>query len=122
MAFRGTKSFTNFLTDARFIRKRIDNDGQSFAHKGFVTALEAVYGSIENKIKPDIGKKEFYITGHSLGGALATLIRYRISRNYDNAQPIQYVYGCPPVGDINLANYFRGIDSNMITIPSRPVS
>ena len=122
VAFRGTKSFTNFLTDAKFIRKRIDSDGQSFAHRGFVTALEAVYASIENKIKPDIGEKELYITGHSLGGALATLTTYRISRKYDIAQPIQYVYGCPPVGDINLANYFRGMDSNTITIQNDPIS
>ena len=122
VAFRGTKSFANFLTDARFIRKRIDSNGHLFAHKGFVTALEAVYASIEDKIRPYIGKKAFYITGHSLGGALATLTTYRISHKFSNALPIQYVYGCPPVGDINLANYFEGMDSNTITIQNDPVS
>lgn len=122
VAFRGTKSFTNMLTDMKFVRKRIDSDGQSFAHGGFVTALNAVYSAIENKILGDIGKKMLFITGHSLGGALATLTTYRISRKYDTAQPIQFIYGCPPVGDINLANYFKGMDSNTITIQNDPVS
>lgn len=122
VAFRGTKSFTNKLTDAKFLRKRIVPDGQSFAHRGFVTALNAVYPSIKDKLQPYIGKKELYITGHSLGGALATLMTYLISRNFSNSQPKQYVYGCPPVGDINLANYFKGMDSNTITIQNDPIS
>ena len=124
VAFRGTvvSSWRNLLTDAWFVRERIDQDGQPLVHKGFLTALNAVYTSIEDNLKPSLGKKRLFITGHSLGGALATLLGYRISRAYNESQPIQYVYGCPPVGDINLAIYFKGMDSNTITIQNDPIS
>ena len=124
VAFCGTniKSLSNILTDLRFTRKHVDSDGASLAHGGFVDALNTVYASIENALQPYIGKKKLYITGHSLGGALATLASYRISLHYDRAQPIQYVYGCPPVGDNNLAKYFMGMDTNTITIQNDPVS
>lgn len=122
VAMRGTKSITNLITDIKFVRKRIDSNGQAFASRGFVNALETVYDAIKSKLEPDIGKKEIFVTGHSLGGALATLISYRISRQRDDAQPVQYVYGCPPTGDITLSTYFKGMDSNTITIQNDPIS
>lgn len=122
VAFRGTNSWTNFLTDTWFVRMPIVPGSETFAHKGFLTAFNAVYGSIEAKLKPCLGKKKLFVTGHSLGGALATLLTYRISLAHGNSQPIQYVYGCPPVGDIDLATYFRGMESNTITIQNDPFS
>ncbi len=110
------------LTDLDFDPKRIDSDEECSAHDGFLTSLNAVYDSIESHIKPYIGKKMLFIIGHSLGGALATLTTYRISRRYDIAKPIQFVYGCPPVGDIHMANYFEKLDCNTITIQNDPVS
>ncbi len=122
VVFRGTNSFRNFIVDTVFMLKPVDKDKEYYAHYGFVTALEEVFGGIEKEIQPYIGKKKLFITGHSLGGALATLTTYRISSMYKNALPVQYVYGCPPVGDFKLANYFSVINSNTITIQNDPIS
>lgn len=122
VAFRGTYSFTDFVTDSMFFLKPIEKDGKIRAHTGFVNALDAVYAEVEKKLQGFIGKKDLYFTGHSLGGALATLASYRISQKFHSADPKQYVFGCPPVGDVNLANYFEKMDSNTITIVNDPVS
>ena len=122
VVFRGTASWKNILTDLWFVKSRIDPDDKVCAHKGFVTAMNTVYKSIEAKLMPYLGKKKLFVTGHSLGGALATLLTYRISRAYNSSKPIQYVYGCPPVGDIALDTYFNGMDSNTITIQNDPIS
>ena len=122
VAFRGTASWKDILTDLWFVKARINPDEKVYGHKGFITAMNTVYKSIEAKLMPHLGKKKLFITGHSLGGALATLLTYRISRAHDISQPIQYVYGCPPVGDMALATYFTGMDSNTLTIQNDPVS
>ena len=122
VAFRGTASWKNYLTDAWFSSTQIDENGPERAHKGFVNALNSVYSSIEYKLEPFFGNKKLFITGHSLGGALATLLGYRLRLAHRNCQSIQYVYGCPPVGDIGLADFFRGVNSSTITIEGDPIS
>ena len=124
VAFRGTvpTSPKNILTDLWFFKSQIVSGEPELGHKGFVDALNKVYFSIEATLRPFAGKKKLVITGHSLGGALATLLGYRIALDHPDFQPTQYVYGCPPVGDKSLANFFRGKDSNTITIQNDLVS
>lgn len=124
VVFRGTdiKSWKNIFTDLWFLRKRVVSQRPTYAHGGFVTAFNNVYTSIKNKLEPSLGGKKLFVAGHSLGGALASLLTYRISLDYSEAQPAMYVYGCPPVGDYNFARYFYGMDSNTITIQNDPVS
>uniref|UniRef100_A0A1X7TD99 Fungal lipase-type domain-containing protein n=1 Tax=Amphimedon queenslandica TaxID=400682 RepID=A0A1X7TD99_AMPQE len=122
VAFRGTKSFTNAVTDLSFIQKKIISTSREYAHGGFVNALNSVYQSIETSIARDLGNKRLVITGHSLGGALASLLTFRLSVKYRNSQPVLYVYGCPPVGDENFSAFFEGKPSYVITIQGDPVS
>jgi len=42
---------------------------------------------------------QFYISGHSLGGAIATLAAYEISRLYPDHAVIIYTFGSPRVGN-----------------------
>ena len=124
VAFRGTniKSWKNIFTDAWFFRERIIPGRNTLAHNGFITAFNSVYESIANELQPNLGKKKLFITGHSLGGALASLLMYRLTLEHSEAQPTMYVYGCPPVGDISLSTYFKERPSNTITIQNDPVS
>ena len=124
VAFRGTdiKSWKNIFTDAWFFRERIIPGRNTLAHNGFITAFNSVYESIANELQPNLGKKKLFITGHSLGGALASLLMYRLTMEHSEAQPTMYVYGCPPVGDISFSTYFEGRPSNTITIQNDPVS
>ena len=121
VAFRGTKSFEDIITDLEFKPVPI-GPGLPLAHDGFVKSITAVYTSIETTLKPHLGQKQLFITGHSLGAALASLLAYRLSLDYPTCQPIIYVFGCPPVGDEKFCKSFQESRSNIITIDGDPIS
>ena len=126
VVFRGTeiKSWKNIFTNLWFWRDKIisEETPPCHVHGGFLAAFNSVYSDIVNKLRPSLGTKELYVAGHSLGGALASILAYRISVEHPVARPVLYVYGCPPVGDTNFATYFKTIDCNTITITGDPVS
>lgn len=70
-------------------------------HAGFHNALEDVWsqltGFINNKATQNI-----WLTGHSLGGALATITAMRLHTRVKGL----YTYGCPCVGGDTLCNFF----------------
>jgi hypothetical protein len=95
LVYRGSLSAYDWYNDLLFLQKQSKNSPDEQAHTGF---LELHY-EIENQLRkfdfvPDI------ITGHSLGGALATLSL----RFYDNSDIQLYTFGSPRVGDKKFAN------------------
>jgi triacylglycerol lipase len=72
-------------------------------HSGFKAALEEIWG----ELRPEIGKLQtqglkIWLTGHSLGAALATLAA-------DRLQDVQglYTFGSPRVGDKGFQAHFQ---------------
>lgn len=66
----------------------------------------------KTKLNPDLnGKIPLYVTGHSLGGALASLFfcRLRKGRDLDDVCELRdtYTFGCPAVGDTDFATGFE---------------
>ena len=126
VVFRGTVlySFKNIGSDIRFVRTRVVPNRSELCHSGFVNALNSVYESINIALQPFIKKKKnIFITGHSLGAALASLLTFRLSLSLKTKNfPEMFVFGCPPVGDPTFANYFDRMDSFVITIEGDPVS
>jgi len=86
LAYRGTESITDFLTDIKYVKT---DWHYGRVHKGFAEAFRPTHEAIQAAL---VGKA-YYVTGHSLGGALATL-----EASYGNAMAC-YVYGCPRVGN-----------------------
>ena len=80
-------------------------------HKGFADALEEVWGPREEDGGLEAyldglcgeGHRSVWFTGHSLGGALATLAAGRYER-----APEVYTFGSPRVGD---EEYVKGLDT-----------
>jgi len=110
LAFRGTepKEIADWLTDSKFAPKPWD-PGFGNVHEGFAGALETVFPAIRRDLESLRGSgRSLYVTGHSLGAALATLLAARLAAQ--QTYPVQgvYTYGSPRVGDIAFeGNYTR---------------
>jgi len=100
LAFRGTGSAVDWATD--FIARQtpfdlVRNGGQT--HQGFTDIYLSARGQIVELLDRLPEGKPLFITGHSLGGALAALAALDIAANRKNARPLVYTYGAPRVGD-----------------------
>lgn len=80
IAIRGTANRTNLLEDAE-MRVREDLNLDIPVHAGFDDTARALYADMKPYLKPNY---KTYITGHSLGGAIAALIAiYLTEDKYD---------------------------------------
>lgn len=108
VAFRGTSSTTDWMSNVMASQERfkyIKED--TLTHRGFTniyaSARDGIISTLD-KLSPD---KTLYITGHSLGGALATLCAIDIAANTSHISPNLFTYGSPRVGDPNFVNVFK---------------
>lgn len=103
LAFRGTENLRDWMTDMNI--KLIDELGGK-VHKGFLYGLEDVWGDIWKIIRTQRKQRPLWITGHSLGAALATLA---VARLREKGEPVSglYTFGSPRVGDHKFAKKFN---------------
>jgi hypothetical protein len=98
LAFRGTDPVTlpNWVTDTvvRLVR-RVEYEGR--VHSGFSSVLHRTWNKVE-AILEEVGDKPLFLTGHSMGGALAVLTACRLTKM--GRPPIAvYTFGSPRIGD-----------------------
>ncbi|NJN04784.1 MAG: lipase family protein [Leptolyngbyaceae cyanobacterium SL_1_1] len=111
LVFRGSQQLrdwqTNFSTSLRrYVLKTLMDEGEpefcGHVHNGFELAWESVEMAIIRQIQrwqKENGKTlPIYVTGHSLGGALATLAAAALLNYGFNVQGL-YTFGQPRVGD-----------------------
>jgi triacylglycerol lipase len=116
LAFRGTESPTSidglkdwFLADAMNLlilpEGRLGTDLAAAGvdarfHKGFVDALGSIWDPIVEAVESETKKKErpLWVTGHSLGGAMALLAAWLFKRKFVNVHQV-YTYGAPMIGN-----------------------
>jgi hypothetical protein len=123
IAFRGSQSPTSLdgvkdwlLTNARnFLVIPEGRIGTDFAaagvgarfHRGFLEALEEIWASLYDRVDEAFSRKErpVWVTGHSLGGALALLCAWRMHQQFI---PIHQVctFGAPMIGNQAAADAF----------------
>ncbi|BBI32279.1 lipase family protein [Cohnella abietis] len=109
VAFRGTSSTTDWIANAIASQSKykcVKGAGQT--HRG----MSSIYYSARNQILGVLNKldssKALFITGHSLGGALATLCGLDVAVNSPFRNPVVYTFGSPRVGDPTFAKAFSG--------------
>lgn len=148
LSFRGTEQvkFKDILTDINLIQVPFDDSNPTLKdiklHSGFLKAYQSVQPALLQilqallKYKTDAENNgtpwNIYITGHSLGGALATITAFDIGRinsrlfgtndavlrYYDDkeflstlaeAKITMYTFGAPRVGDKNFRDLFNSL-------------
>jgi triacylglycerol lipase len=106
LAFRGTVTIQDWLTDARI---KLIPSTAGRVHLGFSRALDHVWDDLLDTVLAwKSNDQTLWITGHSLGGALATLAANRLSST-DAGVPVAglYTFGQPRVGDKAFAENFN---------------
>lgn len=95
LAFRGTQpSIQDVLSDIK--ADLVPAPGAGRAHRGFLEAYDNVKVQIKGALEKHRGEVPLYITGHSLGGALAMVATRYLGNDSTGAT---YTFGCPRVAD-----------------------
>ena len=106
--FRGSESMRDWYYDLSILKTKLHDN--VYVHSGFYKQLynENMYENLKNDIN-DLIKEytdyEIYITGHSLGAALATLFGYELARSIPNKVNI-ISFASPRVGNIEFKKAF----------------
>lgn len=104
LAFRGTESLRDWMTDADI--DLVGGPGGR-VHEGFSVALNYVWRDIWKYLRECRKGRALWITGHSLGAALATLATARLRLEKDEPVNGLYTFGSPRVGDREFARNFN---------------
>lgn len=108
--FRGTESLKDVLADIHFTRDylKLNKYKKVLVHKGFLNYFNSILDELETVIFNNL--EEVYniiFTGHSLGGALATLASCYFSFNYKQFCISCVTFGSPRVGSRSFVNCFN---------------
>ena len=123
VAFRGTESPTSFeglkdwlLSDAvNLLILPTGRLGTDFAaagvgarfHQGFIDALGSIWEPLSSAVEKELKRADrpLWITGHSLGGALAVLSAWLFQRKFVNVHQV-YTFGGPMIGNAEASKAF----------------
>jgi hypothetical protein len=104
LAFCGTVkgNLQNLLTNFDALPVNPNDPGNTIVHKGFSDALDIVWTDAKQLLdgyRQEHPASQIYFTGHSLGGALATLAIWRFQKDQTDRNVSLYTIGCPRVGN-----------------------
>ena len=112
VAFRGTSSRAQLMTDmqARLNVARVAVDGRCVrVHAGFYAAFRKIEAKLREVLTAQDEAKAVYLTGHSLGGALALVAAAAFGGNDKLGDRIAavYTFGAPRVGGADFPNLVK---------------
>ncbi len=104
IVFRGTDKSIDWMNNVQF-RQQVypygDGNSEVKFHQGFMTAYFAVRARLMEALSSFTGQ-QVIITGHSLGGALATIAALDIQYHFGQANGLNFIvntFGAPRVGN-----------------------
>ena len=118
IACRGTEAneWNDIQADANALTALAETVGK--VHRGFKREVDDLWPYLEDALTNN--KKTLWFTGHSLGGAMATISAGRCLLSHIRSEPAGlYTYGSPRVGDKQYVNYtniphYRWVNNNDI--------
>ena len=108
VAFRGTEEAIDVITDLDWFQipyPFVENSG--WTDCGFTKDYQSIRNDVIQALKKLSTNKRLFITGHSLGAAIATLAALDIATNTAFTQPHVYTYASPRVGNFDFANMYN---------------
>ncbi|MBT8137777.1 MAG: lipase family protein [Gammaproteobacteria bacterium] len=112
LSFRGTEPthLVDVLTDALVEKHIWDNDDEEWVHRGFFLSMDVLWPELCDRLATLEG--DLYVTGHSLGGAIAVLAGRRIVDSELVSPALQgiYTFGQPMVGNSRFARQSEGLN------------
>lgn len=103
IAFRGTKEPADWLTDVKIAGRRIANGTM---HRGFHDAVDVIFNDVyAEAIRQGAKEKAVWVTGHSLGGAMAVVFSYRAVNDKELAPAGVVTFGQPLALSTTLAQF-----------------
>lgn len=120
IALRGTQTNNEWINNAssRQVNFRTREPQYGRVHRGFQTAYEKVITQIRRAVQQLNPALPLYVTGHSLGGAVAIMTAANLT--FDNSVPRGrthvYTYGSPRVGDPTFARFYNGLLPNTFRV------
>lgn len=117
IAFRGTRSNPDWIADAAIIQTYFPYTRIKLGiHSGFAAIYKACRQQIIDRLNTLDSSKELFITGHSLGGALAVLCALDTAVNTAFNNPVMYNFGSPRVGNPTFVQAYNDIINNSVRI------
>ena len=117
VSFRGTESIQDWITDAMVLQvpmdlHHVEETKRPLVHHGFLTQFRSIEQDITRIIHDYVVKTEMpriIFTGHSLGGALATLATVEYGLKYSHIPISCVTFGSPRVGNTEFVSYFNHV-------------
>lgn len=114
VGFRGTDEISDWVSaipGGNFSSQMITtppNWGSVKVHANYYQTLNLVYGSVRDRVRNHVGQDtRVFLTGHSRGGALATLCAYRLKQIDKIDVAGVYTFGAPRVGNSHFRALYR---------------
>jgi len=119
VAIRGTQNLYDWYVNLKIAKYAYDKNNNIKFHKGFYKAIHTSFEEINEKLKEwsEEHKLPIYITGHSLGGAMASIYNgiwssnYRFSdwnEGYSHLKPHScYAFGMPRYCNLSGITYLK---------------
>jgi triacylglycerol lipase len=122
LAFRGTEmdnfhgAIMDWALDLEF--KLVPDESGGLVHDGFQEGINDIWPAVKpflQTLLSDGRGRTLWVTGHSLGAALATVGAERVRRDGNFEVRGVYTYGAPRVGDAGFAKNYSDRGLNDIT-------
>lgn len=117
ISFRGSKSNPDWIADASILQTYFPYTRIKLnIHSGFAAIYNSCRQQIMNILAVLSSSKQLFVTGHSLGGALAVLCVLDAAANTAYKDPVMYSFGSPRVGNPKFAEVYNEAVSRSVRI------
>jgi triacylglycerol lipase len=106
LIFRGTMTTGEWLRDLNIRLTSYPHRDSCRVHEGFLQTYNVFRSEITDTLARLDARKRFFIAGHSLGAALATLAVPDLAASTGFKSPFVYTYASPRVGDKEFAQFY----------------